>query len=115
MQRYKILFYDSSEALKDRLIRETSLALHETVGVRLEGLQALQSTVKNSSEIQSLIIGSDEPDPCVTTLLDGLVCLECTCIILCGTFVIYFSLMTVLPIAFKHLFNFVFFLLNLVF
>lgn len=62
------------ESVKDGLIRETSLILHETVGVRIEGLKVLQKTFKDHMPvIQNLIIGSDEPDPCIKTLLESLV------------------------------------------
>lgn len=67
-------FLGSSEDIKERITRETSLALHETVGVRLEGLKALLKTLETcSSDVQSLIDGSDDPDPCVTALWDALV------------------------------------------
>lgn len=63
-----------SETLRDKLIREIGLAMHETVGVRIEGLKALQLTIRKFlSKIQNLIIGSDEPDSCIKTLLECLV------------------------------------------
>lgn len=42
--------------------------------MRLEGLRALQKTLEtNAEEVEALINGSDEPDPCVTALWEALV------------------------------------------